>query len=150
MPMIPITLVKEGVKLNYFSMITTVGTPQTVTAEELRLECMFPADDATEAALCHAADDDVMQVERAVEINRDHLVPERAIGIEERNRKIPARHVGQQLDRSGLAFEGVDGGFDLRPIGDVGSVGKRRPAPAGAEPKRLLHAVLVEIDDSDR
>jgi hypothetical protein len=33
----------------YFSMITTVGTPQTVTAEELRLECMFPADDATEA-----------------------------------------------------------------------------------------------------
>jgi hypothetical protein len=30
-------------------MITTVGTPQTVTAEELRLECMFPADDATES-----------------------------------------------------------------------------------------------------
>jgi hypothetical protein len=34
--------------LKYFSMITTVGTPQTVTAEELRLECMFPADDLTE------------------------------------------------------------------------------------------------------
>lgn len=49
MPMIPLTLVKDGVRLNYFSMITTVGTPQTVTAEELRLECMFPADDATEA-----------------------------------------------------------------------------------------------------
>jgi transcriptional regulator with XRE-family HTH domain len=49
MPMIPLTFVKEGVRLNYFSMITTVGTPQTVTAEELRLECMFPADDATEA-----------------------------------------------------------------------------------------------------
>jgi hypothetical protein len=38
------------VTLNYFSLITTVGTPQTVTAEELRLECMFPADDKTEAA----------------------------------------------------------------------------------------------------
>jgi hypothetical protein len=38
----------NGVRLNYFSMITTVGTPQTVSAEELRLECMFPADDATE------------------------------------------------------------------------------------------------------
>ena len=49
MPMIPITFAKGGVTLNYFSMITTVGTPQTVTAEELRLECMFPADDATES-----------------------------------------------------------------------------------------------------
>jgi transcriptional regulator with XRE-family HTH domain len=49
MPMIPLSFVKDGVRLNYFSMITTVGTPQTVTAEELRLECMFPADDATES-----------------------------------------------------------------------------------------------------
>ncbi len=49
-PMIPLSFVKDGVRLNYFSMITTVGTPQTVTAEELRLECMFPADDATEFA----------------------------------------------------------------------------------------------------
>jgi transcriptional regulator with XRE-family HTH domain len=48
-PMIPLTFVKDRTKLNYFSMITTVGTPQTVTAEELRLECMFPADDSTEA-----------------------------------------------------------------------------------------------------
>jgi transcriptional regulator with XRE-family HTH domain len=49
MPMIPLTFVKDGVRLNYFSMITTVGTPQTVAAEELRLESMFPADDTTEA-----------------------------------------------------------------------------------------------------
>ena len=49
LPMIPLTFVKDGVRLSYFSMITTVGTPQTVAAEELRLECMFPADDATEA-----------------------------------------------------------------------------------------------------
>jgi transcriptional regulator with XRE-family HTH domain len=49
-PMIPLAFVKAGVRLNYFSMITTVGTPQSITAEELRLECMFPADDATEAA----------------------------------------------------------------------------------------------------
>lgn len=50
MPMIPLSFVKAGVRLNYFSMITTVGTPQTVAAEELRLECMFPADDSTESA----------------------------------------------------------------------------------------------------
>lgn len=49
MPMIPLAFVKDGVTLNHFSMITTVGTPQTITAEELRLECMFPADDFTES-----------------------------------------------------------------------------------------------------
>ncbi|MGY8662862.1 helix-turn-helix transcriptional regulator [Bradyrhizobium sp. UFLA05-109] len=52
LPMIPLTFVKDGVTLDYFSMITTVGTPQTVTAEELRLECMFPANDSTEAEHC--------------------------------------------------------------------------------------------------
>jgi hypothetical protein len=41
--------VKEGRLLNYSSMVTTVGTPQTIAAEELRVECMFPADEATEA-----------------------------------------------------------------------------------------------------
>jgi hypothetical protein len=29
-------------------MVTTVGTPQTVAAQELRIECMFPADEETE------------------------------------------------------------------------------------------------------
>jgi hypothetical protein len=49
MPVIPIGFVSEGVVLRYFSMVTSVGTPQTVAAQELRLECMFPADDVTEA-----------------------------------------------------------------------------------------------------
>ncbi len=49
MPVIPLSFVKAGRRLNYFSMVTTVGTPQTVAAQELRLECMFPADDETEA-----------------------------------------------------------------------------------------------------
>jgi transcriptional regulator with XRE-family HTH domain len=48
LPMIPLAFAKGGITLNYFSMITTVGTPQTIAAEELRLECMFPADEATE------------------------------------------------------------------------------------------------------
>jgi transcriptional regulator with XRE-family HTH domain len=48
LPMIPLSFRKGGVTLNYFSMITTVGTPQTVTAEEMRLESMFPADEWTE------------------------------------------------------------------------------------------------------
>ena len=49
MPVIPIGFVKDGKVLNYFSMVTTVGTPQTIAAQELRIECMFPADEATEA-----------------------------------------------------------------------------------------------------
>jgi transcriptional regulator with XRE-family HTH domain len=49
-PVIPLAFTKGEVTLNYFSMITTVGTPQTVAAEELRIECMYPADDATEQA----------------------------------------------------------------------------------------------------
>jgi transcriptional regulator with XRE-family HTH domain len=49
LPVIPLGFVSEGVVLRYFSLVTSVGTPQTVAAQELRLECMFPADDATEA-----------------------------------------------------------------------------------------------------
>jgi transcriptional regulator with XRE-family HTH domain len=48
MPVIPISFVKDDHALNYFSMVTTVGTPQTIAAQELRIECMFPADEATE------------------------------------------------------------------------------------------------------
>lgn len=47
-PVVPIGFVLGGRVLNYFSMISTVGTPQTIAAQELRVECMFPADDATE------------------------------------------------------------------------------------------------------
>ncbi|MDR3095944.1 MAG: helix-turn-helix transcriptional regulator [Paraburkholderia sp.] len=49
MPVIALGFIHEGVVLRYFSMVTTVGAPQNVAAQELRLECMFPADDETEA-----------------------------------------------------------------------------------------------------
>jgi hypothetical protein len=41
-PIVPITFRRGSERLSYFSLVTTVGTPQTVTAQELRLECMFP------------------------------------------------------------------------------------------------------------
>jgi transcriptional regulator with XRE-family HTH domain len=47
-PVIPLSFAKDGVAMNYFSMVTTVGTPQTISAQELRIECMFPADEETE------------------------------------------------------------------------------------------------------
>jgi len=46
--MIPISFRKSETVLNYFSLVTTVGTPQTVAAQELRIESMFPADEETE------------------------------------------------------------------------------------------------------
>jgi transcriptional regulator with XRE-family HTH domain len=49
MPIVPLSFVKDGAVLRYFSMVTTVATPQYVAAQELRLECMFPVDDETEA-----------------------------------------------------------------------------------------------------
>lgn len=48
LPMVPVSFVKDGATMNYFSLITTVGTPQTISAQELRVECMYPADDETE------------------------------------------------------------------------------------------------------
>src|SRR6516162_10016344 len=48
LPMIPISFRKFETVLNYFSLVTTVGTPQTVAAQELRIESMFPADEETE------------------------------------------------------------------------------------------------------
>jgi hypothetical protein len=37
MPVIPIGFVSEGAVLRYFSMVTTVGAPQNVATQELRL-----------------------------------------------------------------------------------------------------------------
>ena len=49
LPFIPISFVKNGKTMTFFSLITTVGTPLTITAQELRLECMFPADEESDA-----------------------------------------------------------------------------------------------------
>lgn len=47
-PVIPLSFVKDGRILRFFSLVTTVGTAQTITTQELRIECMFPLDNATE------------------------------------------------------------------------------------------------------
>jgi hypothetical protein len=43
-PVLPITFVRGGERLSYFSLITTVGIPQHITTQELRIECMFPVE----------------------------------------------------------------------------------------------------------
>ena len=51
LPMVTLELHKDGRSWRFFSTITTFGTPLDVTVQELRLECLFPADQATDAQL---------------------------------------------------------------------------------------------------
>jgi transcriptional regulator with XRE-family HTH domain len=47
-PLLTVNFLKAGQQLSFFTTITTLGTPQDITLQELRLECMFPADEETE------------------------------------------------------------------------------------------------------
>jgi len=47
-PVIPVTFEKDARTYTFFSVVTTVGTPQDVTLQELRIECFFPMDDETD------------------------------------------------------------------------------------------------------
>lgn len=46
-PFVPVAFAKGALELRFFSTVTTLGTPQDVTLQELRVECFFPADEAT-------------------------------------------------------------------------------------------------------
>ena len=47
-PVLPICFRKEGRSFDFFSTVTTLGTPQDVTLQEVRIECFFPANAETE------------------------------------------------------------------------------------------------------
>ncbi len=47
LPFLPVHLRRDGIEARFFTMLTTIGTPLDVTAEELRIEAYFPADEAT-------------------------------------------------------------------------------------------------------
>ena len=51
MPLLTTSLASGDVELRFFSTLTTFGTPHDVTLDELRIESMFPADEAT-AQVC--------------------------------------------------------------------------------------------------
>ena len=48
--LLPIHFRKDGVDLRMFSTIMTLGTPQDVTLQELRIETFFPADESSAQA----------------------------------------------------------------------------------------------------
>ena len=47
LPFLPVSVSKDGVELNLFTTIATLGTPRDVTLHELRIESFFPADEGT-------------------------------------------------------------------------------------------------------
>jgi transcriptional regulator with XRE-family HTH domain len=48
-PVLAIHFRKGGTSLRLFTTIATLGTPQDVTLQEIRIECFFPADEQTAA-----------------------------------------------------------------------------------------------------
>jgi transcriptional regulator with XRE-family HTH domain len=50
-PVLPMHFRKNGITLRLFTTIATLGTPQDITLQELRLESFFPADEPTAAVM---------------------------------------------------------------------------------------------------
>lgn len=50
-PVLPMHFRKGGTTLQLFTTIATLGTPQDITLQELRIECFFPMDDGTARTL---------------------------------------------------------------------------------------------------
>lgn len=46
-PVVPLHFQKGDIRLRLFTTIATLGTPQDITLQELRIESFFPMDDAT-------------------------------------------------------------------------------------------------------
>ncbi len=55
LPVMPLELGIGGIELSVFTVISTFGTPQDVTTDELRVEAFYPADDATRCFFENAA-----------------------------------------------------------------------------------------------
>lgn len=50
LPLVPVAFARDDHRFDFFSTVTTLGTPQDITLQEIRIECFFPSDAATEAA----------------------------------------------------------------------------------------------------
>jgi transcriptional regulator with XRE-family HTH domain len=56
-PFLAVELAKGDVRLSFFSLLAGLGVPYDITLHELRVECFFPADAASEARLRRLAAD---------------------------------------------------------------------------------------------
>ena len=46
-PVLPMHFQKDRIRLRLFTIIATLGTPQDITLQELRIESFFPVDSET-------------------------------------------------------------------------------------------------------
>ncbi|MEC9453858.1 MAG: hypothetical protein VYE58_02110 [Pseudomonadota bacterium] len=56
-PFLNITFNAGGRRLSWITTVTTFGTPQDITLQELRIESFYPADEETEKAAHQMAQD---------------------------------------------------------------------------------------------
>jgi len=49
-PVLPMHFQKANTRLSLFTTIATLGTPQDITTQELRIESFFPMDEETRTA----------------------------------------------------------------------------------------------------
>jgi transcriptional regulator with XRE-family HTH domain len=52
-PTLPLVLQRDALTLRFFTVLTTISAPQTVSLDELKIESYFPADQATQE-ICEA------------------------------------------------------------------------------------------------
>jgi transcriptional regulator with XRE-family HTH domain len=55
LPIVPVSFAKDGKRYDFFSAVTTLGTPQDVTVQEIRIEAFFPGNADTDRAARAAA-----------------------------------------------------------------------------------------------
>ncbi len=53
LPLLTVNFLKDGINLNFFSAIATLGTPHDIMLQELRIETLFPADEVTQQNLAN-------------------------------------------------------------------------------------------------
>jgi transcriptional regulator with XRE-family HTH domain len=58
LPLLPVQFRKGDLALDFFSTVTTLGTPRDITLQEIRIECFFPADETTARAARSLASDE--------------------------------------------------------------------------------------------
>jgi hypothetical protein len=57
LPIVPVGFREGERSYRFFSTVTTLGTPQDITAQEIRIECFYAADAQTEENMARLARD---------------------------------------------------------------------------------------------
>ena len=131
-PVVDLRFEVDGAELSFFSVVSTLGTPIDVTAQELRLEAFFPSDEATRARWS------VMRRSSGLPVGDDPGEPEAEDAAEgepeEQRQARQADGDAEQGDDDGVALlqrVGRAVGEQVGDHGDHGSGDQQRRSQAG-------------------